>query len=93
MPLRLNWSGGYTAPAEPVNVVHVQGMGGEVFMSFGHAPAPLAIVNMSDEQMAEYLDEHGVAVQQISRFTLSVDTARTLQKGLQEILDKAPPPA
>ena len=93
MPLRLDWSGGYTALAEPVNVVHVQGMGREVFVSIGHAPVPLAIIDMSDDQIAEYIDEHGVAVQKISRFALSVDTARALLKGLQEMLDKAPPPA
>ena len=88
--IRLDWSGGHTASVQPVNVLHVQGLGEEVYLSFGHAPAPLALLGMNDEQMTEYLKAHMVPVQQISRFTLPIGTARALLKGLQDVLGNVP---
>ena len=84
--IRLDWSEGHTASAQPVNVLLVQSLGEEVILSLGHAPPPLAVVGMNDKQVAEYLKGHGVAVQRISRFTLPIGTARTLLKGLQDVI-------
>lgn len=85
--VRLDWTGAREVPARPVNVVLVQGVGDELILSFGHAPPPIAVAPMTDDQQAEYLKKHAVEVQQIGRFTLPVNVARTLMRSLQELLE------
>lgn len=81
---RLDWSAARTVSTQPANMVLVQGVGEELILSFGHAVPPIALAGMTTEQMNEHLKDHPVAVQQISRFTLPIGTARTLLKGLRE---------
>ncbi len=90
MTVRLDWSGEREVPARPSNVVLVQGAGEELFLSFGHIAPPIAVAQMDEEQTAEYLGEHPVAVQHVARFALSTGVARRLMNGLQEALLNAP---
>ena len=84
--IRLDWSAVHAVSAQPANVVLVQGVGEELILSFGHAAPPIALATMTGEQTTEYLKDHPVPVQQATRLTLPIGTARTLMKGLQEIL-------
>ena len=70
-------------PAQPANLVLMQGMGTEVILSFGHAPPPVAMATMEEDQQAEYLKGRHVKVQQIVRFTMPVHVARLLMNILQ----------
>ena len=89
--IRLDWSEASAVPARPVNALLVQGFGDELTLVLGHAPPPIATANMSVEETIQYLDEQSVAVQQVARFTLPVDTARTLARRLQEALQSYVP--
>ena len=87
LTVSLDWTGARAVPAQPANVVLVQGVGDELILSFGHAPPPVAIATMNKKQMATYLKDHAIEVQQIARFTLPVIAASALMRGIQEILE------
>ena len=80
--VRLDWSAADDVPVQPANLVIVQTVGTEIVLSFGHAPPPIAM-GMVNDQVAEYLKEHRVPVQQVARFTLPVPIATLLMKFLQ----------
>lgn len=87
--MRLDWSG-EDGPVQPANVVLTQGVGlaggQEVVLTFGYAAPPIGAASLAGDNLDEYLASNPVPVQQISRFTLSVPTARLLAKGLAEVL-------
>lgn len=89
--VRLDWSGSSDVLADPVNAVLVQGIGNEVVLSFGHAVPPTKMAVMTEEEVVEHLKQNSVEVKRISRFTLPVDTAKILLKGLQNALAGNPP--
>ena len=81
--IELDWSDGDVVPAQPANLVQVQGLGTEVILSFGHVAPPIAMSTMEEDQRDEYLKGHRQKVQQIARFTLSEHVARLLMSILQ----------
>ena len=96
--IEFDWSGARDVPAQPVNVFLVQGLGDQLTISLGHAPPPAAAADLNVEGLIDFYKEHSVAVQQIGRFALPLDTARFLADRLQAALvsydsQTEPPPA
>ena len=87
--MRLDWSGD-DGPVQPANVVLTQGVGQsggkEIVLTFGYAAPPIGAATLASDALDEYLASNPVVVQQISRFTLSVPTAKLLAQGLAEVL-------
>ena len=81
--VQLDWSAADAVPVLPANLVLVQTVGAEVILSFGHAPPPIAMASIANEQLGEYLREHRVPVQHVARFTLPVPIATVLMKFLK----------
>lgn len=89
--LALDWGEARSTPIQPTNVVVVQRVGDEVFLSFGHVAPPIELVSLDDEQASEHVREHPVAVQHVTRRALPPDIAALLVERLQYALGLRPP--
>ena len=82
--LALDWGEARRTPFQPTNLIVVQRVGDEVFLTFGHVAPPIEILSLEDEQASEYMREHPVAVQQVTRRALPPDIAALLVERLQQ---------
>lgn len=91
--MSLDWGEARKTPVQPTNAVVVQRVGDELFVTFGHITPPIEIISMPDDQVSDYVEEHPVVVQQVTRRALAPDIAQLLMLRLQEALGAQAPSA
>ena len=84
--VQLDWTDARDVVAQPANVVLVQGLRGEVVLSLGHAPPPIAMAALDEEGVREFVKNNPVKVQQIARITLPVHVAAGLAQTIADLL-------
>ena len=82
LKVRVKW-GGEGVDVQPANVFVIQGRKESLVLSLGYAGPPVETSDFQGDELNEYLAEHPVYVQGVTRFWLHANTVHELVEALQ----------